>query len=60
MQSTKKRYHSICEQTNFVLDTTRFHLIREHLCARLLRFRLVDELHEDSLVLEDVTLRFLV
>jgi len=42
--------------TNLVLDTAGLHLIAEDLGARLLGLGLVDELHEDALVLEDVTL----
>ena len=48
------------EISNLVLDTTSFHLIAEDFGTCLLGFRFVDELHEDSLVLENVTLRFLV
>ena len=46
--------------TNLVLDTAGLHLVREDLRASLLGLRLVDVLHEDALVLEDVTLRLLV
>lgn len=43
-----------------VLDTTSLHLVGENLCAVLLGFGFVDVLHEHTLVLEYVTLRFLV
>ena len=46
--------------TNLVLDTASLHLVREDLGAGLLGLSLVDVLHEDTLVLEDVTLRLLV
>jgi hypothetical protein len=35
-------------------------LVSEYLRARFLGFGLVDELHQDSLVLEDITLGFLI
>ena len=43
-----------------VLDTAGLHLVGEDLGTGLLSFGLVDVLHKDTLVLEDVTLRFLV
>ena len=47
-------------KTYLVLDTAGLHLVREDLGAGLLGLSLVDVLHEDTLVLEDVTLRLLV
>jgi len=38
------------------LGATCLRLVTEHLCARVLRLLLVNVLHEDALVLEDVTL----
>lgn len=46
--------------THLVLDTARLHLVGKDLGAGLLRLRLVDVLHEYTLVLEDVTLGLLV
>jgi hypothetical protein len=46
--------------TYLVLDTAGLHLVGEDLGAALLGFRLVDVLHENALVLEHVTLGFLV
>ena len=46
--------------TNFVLDTTGLHLVCKHLRARLLSFGLVNVLHQHTLILEDITLGFLV
>ena len=46
--------------TDLVLDTTSLHLVCKDLCPVLLGLGLVDVLHEDTLVLEDVTLGFLV
>ena len=43
-----------------VLDTAGLHLVAKDLRAGLLGLSLVDVLHEDTLVLEDVTLRLLV
>ena len=47
-------------ETYLVLDTTSLHLVGEDLGTGLLGLGLVDVLHEDTLVLEDVTLRLLV
>ena len=47
-------------ETYLVLDTAGLHLVREDLGAGLLGLGLVDVLHENTLVLEDVTLRLLV
>ena len=46
--------------THLVLDTASLHLVGEDLRAGLLRLRLVNVLHEDTLVLEYVSLRLLV
>ena len=46
--------------TYLVLDTAGLHLVGEDLGTGLLGLRLVDILHEDTLILEDVTLRLLV
>lgn len=45
---------------NLVFDTTSLHLVGEDLGTGLLSLGLVDVLHKDTLVLEDVTLRLLV
>jgi len=45
---------------SLVLDTASLHLVREDLGTGLLSLGLVNVLHENTLVLEDVTLRFLV
>jgi hypothetical protein len=50
----------ISSGTNLVLDTTSLHLVGEHLGTSLLGLRFVDVLHQDTLVLEHVTLGFLV
>jgi hypothetical protein len=47
-------------KTNLVLSTTSLHLVGENLGTVLLSLSFVNVLHEDALVLEDVTLRFLV
>ncbi len=39
-----------------VLDTTSLHLVGQNLGASLLRLRLVNVLHQDTLVLEHITL----
>ena len=46
--------------THLVFDTTRLHLVVDDLGTALLCFCLVDILHQHTLVLEDITLRFLV
>ena len=46
--------------TDLVLNAAGLHLVRKDLGTGLLGLRLVDILHEDTLVLEDVTLRLLV
>ena len=46
--------------TYLVLGAAGLHLVGEDLGAGLLGLGLVDVLHEDTLVLEDVTLRLLV
>lgn len=46
--------------SHLILDAASFHLVREYLCAGLLRLRLVDILHQYTLVLEDITLGLLV
>lgn len=43
-----------------VLDTASLHLVGEDLCPALLGLGLVNVLHENTLVLEDVTLGLLV
>jgi hypothetical protein len=43
-----------------VLGTASLHLVREDLGTGLLRLRLVDVLHQNTLVLEDITLGLLV
>lgn len=48
------------QTTHLVLDTTCLHLITEDLRACFLSLGLVDKLHQNTLVLEDVTLRFLI
>lgn len=48
------------QTTYLVLDTTSLHLVTEDLRARFLGFGLVDKLHQDSLVLEDVSFGFLI
>lgn len=48
------------ETAHLVLDSPGLHLICEDLCPGLLRLGLVNVLHQNSLVLEDVTLGFLV
>lgn len=45
---------------SLVFDTTSLHLVGEDLGTGLLSLGLVDVLHKDTLVLEDVTLRLLV
>jgi len=45
---------------SLVLDTTSLHLVGKDLGAALLGLGLVDVLHENTLVLENITLRFLV
>lgn len=47
-------------KTNLVLPTASLHLVAEDLGTVLLSFSFVNVLHENALVLEDVTLRFLV
>ena len=47
-------------KTHLVLDAAGLHLVGKHLGTGLLGLGLVDVLHEDTLVLEDVTLRLLV
>ena len=47
-------------ETDLVLGAARLHLVSEDLGTSLLSLGLVDVLHEDTLVLEDVTLRLLV
>lgn len=49
-----------CNNTHPVFNTASLHLVGEDLGAALLGFGLVDVLHQDALVLEDVTLRLLV
>ena len=46
--------------SGLVLGTTSLHLVAEEFRAVLLGLGLVDVLHENALVLEDITLRFLV
>jgi hypothetical protein len=46
--------------THLILDTARLHLVGKDLCAGLLRLCFMDILHQHTLVLEDITLRFLV
>jgi len=46
--------------TYLVLDTTSLHLVWEHLRAWFLSLGFVDVLHQYTLVLEDITLGFLV
>ena len=46
--------------TYLVLDTASLHLVSEDLGTGLLGLGLVDVLHEDTLVLEDITLGLLV
>ena len=46
--------------THLVFDAAGLHLVREDLGTGLLRLRFVDVLHQDTLVLEDVTLGLLV
>ena len=46
--------------TYLVLDTAGLHLVGEDLGTGLLCLCLVDVLHQDTLVLEDVTLRLCV
>ena len=46
--------------THLVLHTASLHLVGKNLSTSLLGLGLVDVLHENTLVLEDVTLRFLV
>jgi len=46
--------------SSLVLDTASLHLVVNDSCSRLLGLGLVDVLHEDTLVLEDITLRLLV
>ena len=58
-QHTAANYRQI-PSTDLVLDTTSLHLVGEDLGTGLLGLGLVDVLHEDTLVLEDVTLRLLV
>ena len=43
--------------TDLVLDPACLHLVAEDLGTGLLRLRLVNVLHQDTLILEDVTLR---
>jgi len=45
---------------SLVLGAAGFHLVGEHFSTGLLSLRLVDILHQHTLVLEDVTLRLLV
>lgn len=57
-------YQYICSQshetTNLVLDATGLHLVGEDLGTVFLGLSLVNIFHEDTLVLEDITLGFLV
>jgi hypothetical protein len=46
--------------THLVLDTASLHLVCENLCAGLLGFSFMDVFHEHALVLEHITLGFLV
>lgn len=46
--------------TNLVLDTAGLHLVGQNLGTVLFGLGLVDVLHQHTLVLEDVTLGFLV
>jgi len=46
--------------SHLILDAAGFHLVREDLCAGLLRLRLMNILHQYTLVLEDITLGLLV
>ena len=55
-----KAYHTYVVNTYLVLDTAGLHLVGEDLGTGLLRLCLVDVLHQDTLVLEDVTLRLCV
>ncbi len=48
------------KETYLVLDTAGLHLVGKDLGTGLLGLGLVDVLHEDTLVLEDITLGFLV
>lgn len=48
------------QMTHLVLDTTSLHLVSENLGAVLLGLGLVNEFHQHTLILENVTLRFLV
>lgn len=46
--------------TDLVLDTASLHLVGEDFGSGLLSLGLVDVLHQNTLVLEDVTLGFLI
>jgi len=50
----------VSSSTCLVLDTAGLHLVCEDLGTGLLSLGLVDVFHKDTLVLEDVTLGFLV
>lgn len=47
-------------ETNLVLDTAGLHLVGQNLSTVLFGLGLVDILHQHTLVLEDITLGFLV
>lgn len=56
----ERRKRAMWKGTYLVLDTAGLRLVCEDLCASLLGFSFVDELHQHTLVLENVTLGLLV
>lgn len=53
-------YFGSIESTNLVLDTAGLHLVGENLGTGPLGLGFVNVLHEDTLVLEDISFGFLV